>query len=561
MPSCPLCSKDFAITPAEDAGRQKVEFTFGETNITPPPPSHCPTCRMILRTCHRNERTMYRRPDSRTGIPIVSLLAESPPWGDPYTVWDQEDWKSDQLDPMQYGREFDFSRPFFEQLSELHKVVPRMNLTQVSNQNSPYTTGTGFCKNCYLINSSENCEDCYHGKLLQTCKDSMDCSYLYNSDLCYGCFSVHNAYNCQFLLFSQNCQDCHYSSNLNSCKNCLLCTNLHRKEYCIENKQVTKEEFKEALTKIRGSYSEQQKTYQKLLQMRADSPQKFTNIVNSDDCTGDFLENCKSCHDCYDLTDSEDCQFAQVGIDVTDVVDCSNMYLKIERCYQVLGTIEVYNSAYSIYLFFCHDMLYCDYCLNSSNCFGCCGLDRKEYCIFNKQHSKDEYEALVPKIIEKMQEEGSWGQFFPRQYAPYGYNESLAYEYLPLTKEQATSRGFLWRDDIDQTPQVEKMIPGNRLPDKIEDIPDDILKWAITCESTGRPFQIIAQELAYYRSHGIPIPHDHPDERHRKRMTLRNDRKLYSRECGDCSTTLQSPYSPDRSDRILCEDCFLKTVY
>jgi hypothetical protein len=41
---------------------------------------------------------------------------------------------------------------------------------------------------------------------------------------------------------------------------------------------------------------------------------------------------------------------------------------------------------------------------NSSNLFGCIGLRGKEYCILNKQYTKEEYEALVPKIIEKMKE-------------------------------------------------------------------------------------------------------------------------------------------------------------
>ncbi|MDP2669631.1 MAG: hypothetical protein Q8O99_01100 [bacterium] len=36
--------------------------------------------------------------------------------------------------------------------------------------------------------------------------------------------------------------------------------------------------------------------------------------------------------------------------------------------------------------------------------FGCSNLRNKQYCIFNKQYTQEEYEQLVPKIITHMQE-------------------------------------------------------------------------------------------------------------------------------------------------------------
>jgi hypothetical protein len=32
----------------------------------------------------------------------------------------------------------------------------------------------------------------------------------------------------------------------------------------------------------------------------------------------------------------------------------------------------------------------------------------KQYCILNKQYTKEEYEELVPKIIEHMKKTGEW---------------------------------------------------------------------------------------------------------------------------------------------------------
>jgi hypothetical protein len=193
---------------------------------------------MQIRTAHRNERNLYRRKSDKSGKGIIALYSDPSPWGNPYKVISQEEWRRDDFDPMQYGRDYDFSQPFFEQFFALQKAVPRMNLITISNENCDYTTGTGYCRNCYLINSSEYCEDCYYGKLLQTCKDSVDCSYLLDSELCYECFSVYDSYNCRWLLFSKNCQDCFFSSGLQSCKKCLFCTDLHQKEYHILNQPV-----------------------------------------------------------------------------------------------------------------------------------------------------------------------------------------------------------------------------------------------------------------------------------------------------------------------------------
>jgi len=561
MPSCKKCNASFEVLDDEKAFLQKMTFTFGKTEIHPPEPVYCPTCRMLLRTCHRNERNYYKNKSSKSGKELISLYTPRAPWGKPFTVFAEDEWVSEEFDPMEYGRDFDFNRPFFDQFSELLKDVPRRSLCTVDNQNSDYTTGTGYCRNCYLINSSEYCEDCYYGKLMQSCKDCVDSSYIYNSELCYECFSVHKCYNCTALLFSQNCRDCLFSTNLNGCKNCCLCSNLHQKEYHFENKPVSKEEYENKVKEFWGSYKGMLQMREKLMGLREKQIQKFANIVNSTNCTGDYIENSKNCFDCYDMNESEDCRYVQVGVEVKDNYDCSNMYIKPELCYETLGVIEIYNVAYSIFVFHCQNLLYCDYCYHSNDCFGCSGLTKKKFCIFNKQYTQEEYNELVPKIIEHMKSNGEWGLFFPPNYAPFGYNETLASEYVPLKKEEALDRGFLWKDKEDEIPQVEKIIPAEQLPDRIEDIPDDVLNWAIKCEKTKRPYQIIMPEYRFYRKHNLPLPRLHPDERYDRRLALRNPRTLWKRDCGNCGKEVDSTYSPERKETIYCEECYLKEVY
>lgn len=221
-------------------------------------------------------------------------------------------------------------------------------------------------------------------------------------------------------------------------------------------------------------------------------------------------------------------------------------------------------SAFNIHSWNVKNCYYCNECYNSHHLFGCIALRNKEYCVFNKQYTKEEYEALVSQIIEDMIQMKEWGTFYPVALSPFGYNETIANEHYPLMKEQALSSGFNWSDYEPPPPKVDKILTKDqmkKLPDNIKDIPDDILNWALTCEVSGKPYRIIKQELQFYREHNIPIPRRHPDQRHKDRMALRNPRKLYERTCMKCNKPIQTTYTPDRSEIVYCEDCYLKEVY
>ncbi len=558
MPNCISCKNKFEIAKDEQDFLKKMVFRYGDDSFELPAPEICPDCRSQLRTAHRNEQFLYHSKSAMSGKQLISLYSPKPAWGSPYKVFTQEEWNSDGWDPLQYGRDFDFNIPFFEQFFELVKEVPRLPLMQVSNENSPFTTGTGYCKNCHLINSSEYCEDCYYGKLLQNSKSSIDCSYLYDSEYCYECFSVYKSYNCIYLSYSSNCSDCWFSENLTGCKNCILCTNLSHKEYCFMNKPLEKEEYEKRLAQMKGSYSNFETAKKLLVQLREERTHKYANVVNSENCTGDFIENSKSCIDCYDVNESQDCKYVMVGVQVKDTYDCSNMYVKPELNYQVLGTIETYHVAYSLYAFHSQNVLYSEQVFNSKDLFGCAGLSRKQYCIFNKQYTREEYEELVPKIIEHMKKTGEWGQFFPIKYSPHAYNETLANEYYPMSKEDVLSRGWRWHEDDGESayegPEIE-------IADHIKDVPKTITQNILKCKISGKFYKIIPHEYNFYKTIGVPVPRNCPDQRHVERMKIRNPRKLWNRECGECGAALRSSYDSNRPEAICCEKCYLESIY
>ena len=111
------------------------------------------------------------------------------------------------------------------------------------------------------------------------------------------------------------------------------------------------------------------------------------------------------------------------------------------------------------------------------------------------------------------------------------------------------------------TPEAKKVIPASKLPDGIGDVPDDILNWAIKCEATGKLFKITERELKFYREQNIPIPHRSPDQRHLDRFNQRNPRKFWDRKCDKCKKTIKTTYSPDRPEKVYCEQCYLREIY
>jgi len=59
-----------------------------------------------------------------------------------FKIYEASEWWSDKWDALEYSRDFDFSRPFFEQIKELIKDVPKMSIINNTPENSDYCNQT-----------------------------------------------------------------------------------------------------------------------------------------------------------------------------------------------------------------------------------------------------------------------------------------------------------------------------------------------------------------------------------------------------------------------------------
>lgn len=554
MPNCKQCTSSFEIT---DKDRKFYEM------MEVPEPKQCPQCRLMRRMQERNARRLYRRKCDSSGEKIISQYHEDAP----FPVYEQKFWWSDGWDPLEYGRDFDFSRPFFEQFKELKNAVPHMSLFVISDtlENSEFTNCVGYLKNCYLIAEADLDEDCYYSNRIFKCKNLVDCNNCHETELSYQCIDCNGSFGLRFCQECQNCSDSWFLKNCAGVKDSIACINQRQKQFMIFNEQFAEEEYKKKLDEFKlDTYDGIQVLKRKAIDFFKTQPHKAVQGEHNQNVSGDHVYNSKNAKFCFDCIDLEDVRYGGRLIGpVKTAMDYTSWGFKAELIYQ---TSSCGDSAYN--LRFCStcttnisNLTYCFQITRSSDLFGCVGVKDKKFCIFNKQYSEEEYKMLRDKIIAHMKEAGEWGEYFPADLSSFGYNETIAMDVFPLTKEEALQRGYNWCDYERPEPEVEKKVPANQLPQTIAEIPDDVLNWAIVCEKTGKPFRLTKPELEFYRKRSLPIPHNHPDQRHQARSDKRAPYQLFDRKCEKCQIDIQTTYASDRPEKVYCEKCYLKEVY
>ena len=590
--TCQNCKKDFQIEPEDFKFYEKMQV---------PPPTWCPECRMVRRMTWRNERTLYKRKCDATGNEIISMFSTA----SPFTIYEHSYWWSDKWDPRDFGKGYNFSKPFFIQFRELLESVPLPNLANSNVINSEYGNHNADMKNCYLSYASFGAENVAYSQGVFNAKDSLDSYNLTDGEQCYEDVLCAKVYK---LFFSYDADDSMDSLFLKSCKNTnnsLACVNQRSKSYHIFNEPYSKEEYRKELKNLDfGSYKNLSDFKKKFGEFVLKYPNRFASIIKSTNVVGDMVMNSKNCFYCFDVYDSvEDSKFASHAATLKDSYDGYGFGGNAELLYEGIDSgINASRYKFTAFTHTCHEVNYTYACHGSSNLFASIGLRSESYCILNRQYTKEEYESLIPKIIKHMNsmpyidKKGrvyKYGEFFPPELSPFSYNETIAQEYFPLTKEQAINQGYSWKDPEPRNYQV--TLKTQDIPAHIKDAPDSILNDIIQCQhhelgsSTSKcneqcteAYRIIPQELDFLRKQNLPMPRLCPNCRHYQRIKQRNPLKLWHRQCqcagaksenqvytntiahehseNHCENSFETTYAAERSEIVYCEKCYLKEV-
>jgi len=572
--NCQNCKKGFAIEPDD--------FSFYE-KMKVPPPTFCPDCRFQRRLLFRNNRVFFK---ATCGLCKKSMLSiynnESP-----FVIYCRDCWLSDKWNPTDYGVDYDLGKPFFEQWKYLQQKVPRVNMYRDNFVLSDYCNyGLDF-KECYLLFGGKNNERVYFGNQVVNSRDSLDIAFSEKVEFSYENFECQRTNNLFFSSYSTDCVESYYLIDCKNCLNCIGCVGLVNKQYHIFNKPHSKEEYQEFVKNNIGSYKNHQESLQKLQELSLTVPHRYARIYKSVNSDGDDLSEGRNTRNSYSSRQIEDSNYLFFCRNQSkDCYDTCFQGFNAELTYEVGHGFAGSNTAFSVRNLYNQNTRYSEECQNCLNVFGCEGLRKKQYCILNKQYTKEEYEKLVPKIIEHMNEMPyvdnmgvvyKYGEFFPSELSPFAYNETIAQEYFPLTKAKALKEGYIWQDGEARNYKID--IENKDIPDDIKDAQEDITNKVIACEHAGKckdqcteAFKIIPEEFKFYKRMNLPLPRLCPNCRHYERINLRNPMRLWERVCmcekdshfhGEekCVVEFKTSYAPDRPEIIYCEKCYQQEVY
>lgn len=507
-------------------------------------------------------------------------------------------WWSDKWDALQYGRDYDFSRPFFEQFNELLHQVPDFAVSvdiQTANE-APYVNDAGYLKNCYLLFAANYCENCLYGYFVTQCKDCVNSSFVNSCELSFDCFHCYKVYNGVDLNYTLSSNNSAFLWQCANCSDCFASANLKNRRYHIFNKPYTKEEYEKKLKEYDlGSYQ----TYQQVKKLSRAHWLKFPVKTFwqefSQNVSGLFVFQSKNCKHCFEVTEAQDCKYTSfcITVPIKECYDYTWWGENVELLYECMtvggGARNIISGDQSGLILY--DSAYVKLAFGgSSNLFGCVGVNKKSYCILNKQYTKDAYYTLVARIKEHMNEmpyrdkggkEYRYGEFFPIELSPFAYNETLAQQYYPLDESEVKAKGYQWKEL--QISEYNATLQAKNLPDHIRDATDAITKEVIGCISCPRAFKIIAQELALYRKMNVPLPRQCFFCRLQEKLKHQpHPMKLWKRACqcagkmsvnevytnvaqhshklAHCSNEFQTSYAPDRPEIVYCKECYRQEV-
>lgn len=167
-------------------------------------------------------------------------------------------------------------------------------------------------------------------------------------------------------------------------------------------------------------YSLESNFFVQLKELLNKIPHPAVDVRTSVNC--DYTNHCSNSKNCYlsfGVSSCENSFFCTQSHYSKDVFD-SDLIMKGDSLYSCVNSSECFEVFYSIYANSCLNSYFLYDCIGCSNCFGSVNLRNKEYYIFNKAYSKEEYQKFIDNInlgsrisINKIQKE--FNDFFYRQ--------------------------------------------------------------------------------------------------------------------------------------------------
>ncbi|MFH1405434.1 MAG: hypothetical protein ABIH21_05085 [Patescibacteria group bacterium] len=501
---------------------------------------------------------LWWKPHMLTGKPILSAV---PPDAMPPVITDKEYYS--ECPGESRSIEIDPNRPFFDLHADLIKKVPG---PAFQSHGSVNTVGGGYidCVNAYMMFGTYSAKDSWYSfrnKVLDDCMDMAMCEKCENSYSSTMCLHLNN---CKQMFESLYCMNCQFGFDLHNCENCYQCANLRYKKFMYQNEQLSQDEYEAKMREINlscsSSFDQERKKFLTFLQTKAIWPEDFN--INSPGCSGEyvldcidssgyFMTNTKNVRCGWFVFDSENLESIVIGNDSQDV-------------YNSCVSIACQNSKM---MYVCKYSMGCEYCMMCDDleyCFGCIGLRKKKYCIFNKQYSEDEYWQKLDQLKCAMLERGEYGEFWPVKMAywwpQYGF-ASLVYPFTDEELKKLDAPHFDAKEGMRYAPYPQdiEIYSTDEVPDCIADVGDEWAGKMFKDVEEDRRFTLNEHEIAYRKKKGYPFPRRHYRARFKELVRQVNSPERVLAVCTKCSKQIEinnNRMFPDR--KVYCKPCYLQ---
>lgn len=420
---------------------------------------------------------------------------------------------------------------FIREFQNLLATSPRYNVKCINSENSVYADTAGNSKNCYYCFGIFYSEDVYHARYSRKCKSCSGIAFCLECEWCLECVDCVKCYMTDHCKDCSNCSECRFCNDCYGCNHCFGCVNLYHKEYYIFNIPYSKEDYEKYVGELDLNNEKNRKVVKKKLEEISKSVQLLSvHEYQTENCIGDHISQCKGCIQCFDAFYCEDCLYA---IEVNSDKNCCDISVCFgtEESYSCVQCPRGYNCKFLVHSDDCSDCEFCAYSKSLKNCFGCTYLMQKEYHILNKPYSKEEYFEKVEEIKKELQSKNL-------------YNLSLFfisdYEKDRLKTEEDPAIQVAIADDLTYLPMSDVLVCQNK--------------------GCGKKFSVIPQEKEFYERKKLPLPDFCPACRHKQRMALRNERKLYKRKCAKCGEDMLATFPEDVPYTVYCQKCFWENI-
>ena len=527
-----------------------------------PPSTVKPGTRMNMLNGYNTGLAVFWNTDAMSGKPIISAIHPDLP----FKVVEDVEWHRN--DYSCHNLEHDPNKKIFDHIWELAKVIPFKS--KRNRQMDDKSIGVGNLKavESYMVCGSIAIRSFYTYAVVNA-EDSIDVVNGLNMIRSYSVTGSYQISDSEYVFESKDCLKCSFIFDCRNCEFCFGATNKRNKRYIWFNEQLTKDEWEKRRAEINLSCTEiSQKYLEKFYELwRKDAvwPQGFS--IANEDCFGEHVTDSVRCHESYWQEKCNDAYRSRYCVEMNDVAYVSGAGWGT-RCYMIAGDTSGADNKFTMASNSGVGLEYCMVCDDCQNCFGCVGLSKKRFYIFNKAYSEEEYWRVLDEVKCAMLESGEYGDFFPGKFSLSGFEHSTGAVYYGYREHDLERFGALRvnaKNGLVLAPRKDEKLalPAALIPDCLDKIEAaGYVQVPIHDKHLDRDYSVLKREFEIYKQKQWPFPRRHFI--YRLTDLIRHSNMPFAEEtkCGKCEKEMRTfknqKFSHDRV--VYCMPCYYEFI-